>query len=190
MGAVSAQTRSVRLPWGRPLTVADLEAMPDDGHRYELIDGVLIVTPAPGTAHQRAVVALLRSLADACPSGAGLEVLVAPYEVVLADDTSVQPDLLVARRDQLTDRCLPAAPVLAVEILSPNNPKYDLDVKRDRYQRAGVPSYWVVDPQVPRLRVWELRKGGYQQIADIAGDQTWTASKPYEITIVPARLRG
>ncbi len=105
------------LPRSRPLTRADLDAMPDDGHRYELIDGALIVTPAPGLPHQRAVGELYVLLRSACPPE--LEVLLAPFDVALADDTVMQPDLLVARRRDLTMRDLPTAPVLAVEVLSP-----------------------------------------------------------------------
>ncbi|HEY8474535.1 MAG TPA: Uma2 family endonuclease [Natronosporangium sp.] len=102
---------------GRPFTRADLAGMPDDGRRYELIDGVLIVSAAPGRLHQRAVGRLLRLLGDACPPE--FEVLPGPFAVGLADDTELQPDV-VGRVADLTDRDLPAAPALAVEVLSPS----------------------------------------------------------------------
>ncbi|MPZ60357.1 MAG: hypothetical protein GEU93_03480 [Propionibacteriales bacterium] len=79
------------LPRSRPLTRADLDAMPDDGHRYELIDGALIVTPAPAHRHQRGVLELAVLLRAACP--AEMEVLIAPFDVALADDTVMQPDV-------------------------------------------------------------------------------------------------
>jgi Uma2 family endonuclease len=104
------------LPRGRALTVADLDAMPDDGHRYELIDGALIVTPAPVVRHQRVSMALTRVLLGNLPDD--LELLAAPTDVKLADDTAVQPDLLVARTSDLTETNLPGPPLLAVEILS------------------------------------------------------------------------
>ena len=103
------------LPRGRPLTRDDLESMPDDGHRYELIDGSLIVTPAPSVDHQRVLAALHLLLHAACPPD--LEVLFAPVDVALAEDTVMQPDLLVARRRDLTQRDLPRAPALAVEVI-------------------------------------------------------------------------
>ncbi len=83
------------LPRGRAFTRADLDAMPDDGRRYELIDGSLVVTPAPLRRHQRAVGNLHLLLRHACPPE--LEVLLAPFDVVLAVNTVVQPDLLVTR---------------------------------------------------------------------------------------------
>jgi Uma2 family endonuclease len=129
---------------GRPFTRADLERMPDDGRRYELIDGVLIVSPAPGRVHQRAVGRLYRRLDDACPPE--FEVLIAPFAVGLEDDTEMQPDVIVALRDHLTDKDLPGPPALAVEVLSPSTRIYDLTAKRERFERAGTPSFWVVDP--------------------------------------------
>ena len=82
------------LPWGKPLTYDDLQAMPDDGHRYELIDGVLIVTPSPRHLHQRAVASLLVLLHDASPSE--IEVLTGPFDYVVSDVTVLEPDVIVA----------------------------------------------------------------------------------------------
>src|SRR3954469_8788645 len=106
------------LPRGRALTRADLERMPDDGHRYELVDGTLVVTPAPSPRHQIVLARLHRLLADACP--ADLLVLFAPLDVTLDDSTVLQPDLLVSSAADFTDRDLPVAPLLALEVLSPS----------------------------------------------------------------------
>lgn len=65
----------------------------------------------------------------------------------------------------------------------------DLLLKRDRYERAGVGSYWVVDPDEPRLVAWELRSGRYEQVADVAGEQSWTSTHPLVVTLTPALLR-
>lgn len=105
------------LPFGRAITRDDLDAMPDDGHRYELVDGTLLVSPAPSRRHQDAVLNLARVLQDACPPE--LRCYVAPFDVVLPNGAMFQPDVLVANRADLTERDLPAAPVLAVEVLSP-----------------------------------------------------------------------
>jgi len=174
------------LPRGRAFTVEDLEEMPDDGNRYELIDGALLVTPAPSVRHQRLSVRLTLVLTDACP--AGLWVLAAPLDVVLGDATSVQPDLLVAHRSDFTEKNLPTAPLLAVEILSPSTQLVDLNWKRAKYEQAGVASYWVVDPVALTLTAWELRDGGYVQVAFVEGEESWTATAPYTVTIVPADL--
>ena len=174
------------MPRGREFTRADLDAMPDDGHRYELIDGILVVTPAPSARHQTIVLNLAIALKQACPDE--FQVFVAPFDVALAVDTIVQPDLLVARRVDLTERDLPAAPVLAVEVLSPSTCRVDLTLKRSRYEAAGCPSYWVVDADEPSLTAWELRDGGYVEVAHVTGDEQFVISTPYNVTVTPTAL--
>ena len=178
-------------PSSGPFTRVDLERMPDDGHRYELIDGALIVSPAPGRLHQRAVLRLARLLDDACTPE--FEVMIAPFAVGLADDTEMQPDVLVARRDQLTDKDLPGPPALAVEVLSPSTRMIDLNHKRERFERAGTPSFWVVDPIArpaeARLIAWELGPDKkYQQVADVTGEKEFAATLPYPVSVIPADL--
>jgi Uma2 family endonuclease len=172
---------------GRPFTRLDLHRLPEDGRRQEIIDGVLIVTPTPGLLHQRAVGSLMRVLEDACP--AALEMLPGPFAVGLADDTELRPDLLVARRDQFTAEELPAPPVLAVEVLSPATRTIDIHVKRERFERAGTPSFWVVDPKWVRLVAWELGPDGrYRQVADVTGEEAFKATRPYPVSVIPADL--
>ncbi len=168
------------------LTRASLAETPDDGYRYELIDGALFVTPAPGFRHQRVVVVLSSLLNSLCPDD--LVVLAAPFAVGLAEDTEVQPDVLVAKRSAFTDKDLPAAPLLAVEVLSKSTRRTDLDLKWERFQRAGVASYWIIDPQGPSLIVWELTDGAYVDIARVGPDETWQASRPFPVTIQPGSL--
>lgn len=179
-------TSMTTLPFGRPLTRADLEGLPDDGHRYELIDGSLIVSPAPRIPHQVAVGNLFVLLRAGCPPE--LLVLMAPTAVALADDTEVQPDLLVAPRSQFTDRELPGPPLLAVEVLSPSTRRVDLLLKRDRLQAAGVPSYWLVDPDAATVTVLELQNGVYQELAVVSGDERLEVGRPFPLTIAPADL--
>ena len=102
-------TEVLGLPRGRALTREDLDAMPDDGHRYELLDGILVVSPAPRLVHQQVVLMLSRVLFDACPSE--FRMYFAPVDVVLAEDTVMQPDLLVAPREAFTERDLPGGAV-------------------------------------------------------------------------------
>jgi Uma2 family endonuclease len=175
------------LPTGRPFTVADRDALPDDGNRYELIDGALIVTPSPAMRHQRGAFSLARLLHDACPDD--LEVFIAPFDVRLSDDTVVVPDIVVARRRDLTEAELPVAPVLAVEVLSPSTRGIDLLLKRDRLRRSGCASYWVVDPLDPRLVAWDLDdRGDYVEVADVGGQDTWTSILPFPVTVTPDDL--
>jgi Uma2 family endonuclease len=174
------------LPQSRPLTASDLTLLPDDGHRYELVDGTLVVTPAPSMRHQRAVARLLKVLLDAAADD--LEVLTAPFDVRLADDTVLQPDVLVCRRSDLTEQDLPASPLLAVEVLSPSTRLIDLNLKHARYETAGCPSYWVVDPDVPSLRAWELRDGSYAEIALVEGTEGFSAALPCAVAFSPDDL--
>lgn len=174
------------LPWGRPLTYDDLATMPDDGHRYELVDGVLLVSPSPRTRHQFVLRELFVRLHAAAP--AGLEVLFAPVDVVLATDTVLIPDLIVARRSDIAARNLPVAPLLAVEILSPSTRRFDLMVKRSRLEAAGCPAYWVIDPDEPHLIAWELRDSAYVEVADVHGSEPFVATAPFAVTIAPADL--
>ena len=177
------------IPHGRPFTVDDLEAMPDDGNRYELIDGMLHVSPCPvPRRHQVVVVEVTVVLHAACP--ADLLVMVAPMDVQPDRLNSLQPDVLVARAGDFGPENLPVAPLLAVEVLSPSTRLYDLNTKRSAYEKMGVPSYWIVDPTgYGSLTVFELDdQGRYQQVAHVEGDEEFTATRPFPITIVPARL--
>lgn len=128
------------LPASTGFVRADLDAMPDDGRRYELIDGSIIVTPSPSMRHQYASGRLHLLLSAACP--ADLIVLFAPFDVALDDTSVLQPDLLVARSADFTEQDLPLAPLLAVEVLSPSTRRIDLTLKRSRYEAAGTVSYW------------------------------------------------
>lgn len=160
--------------------------MPDDGHRYELIDGTLVVTPAPSIRHQIAVGKLFDLLRGECP--AHLIVFAAPVDVVLAPSTVLEPDVLVARRADLTPRNLPAAPVLAVEVLSSSTRRIDLGTKRLALGGAGVASYWVVDPDEPALTVFELVSGELVETARVVGSESYETAAPYPITAVPDQL--
>ncbi|OBI73098.1 hypothetical protein A5663_07140 [Mycobacterium sp. E740] len=171
-----------------PLTVRDLETMPDDGRRHELVDGVLIVSPAPGTRHQIVAYRLFAVL-DAArhPEFA---VMGAPYAVHQGDHIELQPDVLVGRVGDFTAKDLPVPPVLVVEVLSPSTALIDLNTKKAVYERLGIPDYWVVDPDEPRLTAYELLSGRYSECASIAGDSAFEASRPYPVRVVPRDLLG
>lgn len=173
------------LPRGRPLTRADLEQMPDDGHRYELLDGALLVTPAPSVRHQHVLGRLYAVLDKAC--AADLLVLFAPVDVPLTEHTVLQPDLLVVRKeDVLAER--PLRPLLAVEVLSPSTRRLDLTVKREALEASGCPSYWTVDPEAAELRAWELREGRYVEVAHLTADEAFVFTHPFVVGLAPAQL--
>jgi Uma2 family endonuclease len=177
---------ALALQWGAPLTYEDLEAMPDDGHRYELVDGVLVVTPAPGTAHQACVAQLVTRLTVA--ASADSLVLCAPYDYLVAPATLLQPDILVARRKDLGEARLERPPLLVVEVLSPSTRLTDLGTKRLAYEAAGVPAYWLVDPREPSITVLGLHEGCYRQETKVVADERYQADHPFEVTVVPSEL--
>lgn len=172
------------------LTRADLDAMPDDGRRHELIDGIIVVTPSPVTRHQDIVLSLGTILRSASPQH--LKVIVAPFDVALSERTVIEPDILVARRDDLTLKDLPAAPVLVIEVLSPSTRWIDQGRKKEILAEAGCPSYWLIDPGVapdpPTLTVYELVSGEYQELAVVSGDDSFEAAQPFPVTVVPNDL--
>ena len=172
---------------GDLFTVDDLDGMPDDGRRYELIDGVLVVSPAPRVQHQLALAELIVQLHGACPAG----LLVVPGPGVrMSADTELIPDLVVARQDQIGESRLTRPPLLAVEIQSPSTALFDLNTKKAVYERFSIESYWIVIPDVdrPELIAFELRDGRYQQVAHVSGGKPFRAQKPFPVEIVPLQL--
>ena len=171
----------------RVFTVEDLEDMPDDEFRYELDDGMLIVSPAPSLPHQIAITRLAIILNAACPPG--LLVVAGPGVNINKFQHRV-PDLVVIRAASVTPMFLEEPPVLAVEMASPRTRMYDLGRKKDVYERFGIRSYWIVEPgpKKPGLTVFELRRGRYTQTAQVAGADSLDIVRPFPVTIVPADL--
>ena len=154
------RTPAARRRW----TAADVRALMDETRpapRYELIDGDLLVTPAPSPMHQRAVRLLQRLLEDYCSAHSFGEVYQSPADLSLDDQSVVQPDLFVvpAHTRLLRDWSAVRTLLLAVEVVSPSSTKHDRGTKRGFYQRMGVPEYWIMDADgrtVERCRPGEL----------------------------------
>ena len=128
-------------------TYADYRNTPD-GKRYELLDGDLVMTPAPGVRHQRVVRKLGTLLNLYVERRRAGEVFFPPCDVVLSDVDVVQPDLLFVSNERshiITDENVQGAPDLVVEILSPSTAERDQTFKRSLYARHGVKEYWLVD---------------------------------------------
>jgi len=138
-------------------TADEVRALPDDGNRYELISGELVVTPSPRGIHQVAVAELLWRIRTWLErTGAG-RVLASPADISLGEDEVLQPDLFVYRTagdKHLRDWNDIAALLLVIEVLSPSSARYDRQPKRRRYQRARVPEYWIVDLDARLVERW------------------------------------
>ncbi len=174
------------MPRDHEWTVADLAGTPDDGLRYELVDGVLLVSPAPTNRHQIVVGELHLLLRAACP--ADLRVMLAPTDYQPTDRRSLQPDLLVARRADVGDEPIRLPLLLAVEVLSPSTRSVDLLLKHGVYAESGVASYWVVDPAVPSVRAWRLQDGTYVEVGGADGEQALVLEHPFPVHVVPVDL--
>ena len=171
--------------FGDSFTVADLDRMPSDGHRYELVDGALVVSPRPTTVHQFVAMRLATALDRVCPEG--LSVLAEPA-VQIDPVTELAPDLVVVHLDDVGAAKFTAPPLLVVEVRSPSTALIDLHRKKAVYEKFGVPSYWIVDPEParPELTVFELRDGG--SALEATSPQPVTVSHPFTMSISPADL--
>lgn len=134
-----------------------LEALPHDGQRHEIIDGVHYVTPSPGGVHQLIVGELYLALAPYVKANSIGWLVLSPFDIDLGDDTIVEPDLVVVPRLGAGPpvRAAPGVvPILAIEVISPSTTRRDRSVKRLRYQRAGIAEYWIVDPFSRLVERW------------------------------------
>ena len=146
------------------LTIEDYWGLPEDGKRYEILEGMLEVTPSPLVEHQNVVgnlFGLLWTFLQSSPCG---KVLQAPMDVILSDETVCQPDLLFVRSSRasevIQDR-VRGAPDLVVEVLSPATAARDLSTKKQIYARHRVSEYWIVDPRAQSLQRLVLRDLAY-----------------------------
>src|SRR5438309_10217729 len=156
------------------LSLADLEAMPDDGRRYELIGGAIVMTPAPGPAHQRVSRRLLSLLEAAAPPGH--EVFDAPIDLDLPGEQRVQPDLVVVPLSSVGELRLTLPVLLVVEIVSGGSKTQDTVTKRAVYAAAGIPAYWIIDPAADEITALRLDDTGTYQT--YAGGRTVTVDWP------------
>ena len=136
-------------------TYEDYCATPDD-ERYELLNGNLMMVPAPNRKHQKVLGRLYLKLVNFVEEHGLGEVYVAPFDVVLSDTDVVQPDVLFisrAREHTVTDENVRGAPDLVIEILSPSTAERDLGYKHELYSRHGALEYWIVDPMAETIAV-------------------------------------
>jgi Uma2 family endonuclease len=147
-------------------TYADYAALPEDGKRYEIIEGVLYMPPSPNFSHQEASTWFAHYLIIYVKQAGLGRVVHAPFDVELSPGNVVQPDILVilkANEERIKSGKLVGAPDLVVEIASPGTAGYDRRQKQDAYASAGVPEYWIADPAAKTIEVLVLEQGAYQQ---------------------------
>jgi Uma2 family endonuclease len=170
---------------GQVFTYTDLEEVPDDGNRYELSYGTLIVTPAPNTRHQAIMVSVAAFLHQHKPSG--LRVL-AEAELVVGADLVKRPDVQVVDEHLVGGQSVVGTPLLVVEIHSPATRVLDLTEKRLVYAEAQVPAYWLIDPDAMTLTILELAGGSYVQRGVLTGDMQLAVSLPFTMTVLAASI--
>ncbi len=151
-------------------------ALPDDGKRYEIIDGVLYMAPAPNDVHQEIVALIIFYLMPYVKLAGRGRVLAAPIDVVLDTGSVVQPDVLVLLEEKETTKQKPSQtirpPDLAIEVASPGTAHYDRLKKYNAYARAGVREYWIVEPVRHTVEVFILGEDGYHALGVFSGEQT------------------
>ena len=171
---------------GDAWTIEDLVELPDDGNRYEIRDGSLLVTPPPNVPHCRATLELDHLLLRAAPDH--LEVCGVGLGININRRHSYYiPDVIVVEKDALKTRRLAVEPSevrLVVEVLSPSNRGRDLVEKRHDYARAGIPQYWILDQDKETLIVLRLDESGqqYVQAAVVRPGERWHTDEPFPVT--------
>lgn len=152
----------------RLFTFADLERMPEDSNRYEVVAGELVVTPAPRFEHQFVLLNLLEMLQECLENEGRYWAFPAPIVLVAGPYDVVQPDIIVlATRD--IDRfqeigVVDQPPQVAVEVLSPDTAHVDLRVKLALYAHFGIPEYWIIDPRSREMTIFVLERDMYSRL--------------------------
>ena len=150
---------------GSKLTYAHYVLFPDDGRRHEIIDGDHVVNPAPSPRHQAVTGKLYRLLCEQIEDPGLGHVFISPIDVELSPHDILQPDLVVVlneHREIIIPTRIKGTPDLVVEVLSDSTRELDQVRKKSAYQRAGVPEYWIVDPQEHHVQQFLLHAGEYR----------------------------
>jgi len=172
-----------------PYTIEDYYALPEDGQRYELLDGSLIVSPFPSGTHQRIALELVRVLDQTCP----VELEVIQMAVRIRDSVLI-PDLVVAHTaavDRAPKDLEPADVELVVEIVSPSNARVDRVLKPTVYAEAGIPGFWRIELDTdrgPELHAYELAGDVYREVTRVTSRGRFTARRPFAVEFDPAEL--
>jgi len=165
------------MPVDTRLTYDDYCRLPDNGRRYEIIDGELFVTPSPRRAHQKVVTQLSRVLGNFVEAGDCGEVYVAPFDVVFSLFDVVEPDILYVskkRASVVTEENIQGAPDLVVEVLSASTAEIDRTTKLKLYARYGVQEYWLIDPERCTAEIYRREPQGFERVASLEASGSLT----------------
>ncbi len=156
----------------------DLQHIPPDRNRYEIVDGDLLVTPAPNTLHQTIVLNLSSELLQHVRKHRLGRIFIAPYDVVFTSSTVLEPDLLFVSRPRLNiigKKNLSGPPDLVVEVLSESTAQVDREIKSKQYALYGVPEFWLIDPEGKTVEILRLKEGGYELASRLVFGDTLTS---------------
>lgn len=169
-------------------TVSDYMELETEDHRHELVRGRLVVTPSPTYEHQSILSDLAWQITTHVKSNDLGDCVQAPCDVVLSDETVLQPDFLFIASDRVDElregHALAGAPDLVVEVLSPETARRDRTEKRELYAEAGVPWMVLVDPEERTAEVFELADDGrYSLDTSAGGDDVLTIGRFPELEV-------
>jgi Uma2 family endonuclease len=172
------------------LTWDDYVKLPDDGKRYELIEGELIVAPAPTFRHQDIVLALATVLRSHAETHALGKVVASPVDVRFDDENTCQPDILFIRKDRLdiVEDQVKGPPDLVIEVLSPWTAETDREKKARTYARFGVPHFWIVSPFDETVILYRLAESKYERVGLYQGDDRFEAEPFAGLTVELAKV--
>lgn len=166
------------MPVDTRLTYDDYCLLPNDGKRYEIIEGELFVTPSPNFLHQIVVTRLTRYLSAFVEDNKLGLVFVAPFDVVFSQFDVVEPDILYvskARASILTKKNVQGSPDLVIEVLSESTAKIDRTTKLKLYARFGVQEYWIIDPDGPSAEIYRRQDGGLELACRLKAQDSLTS---------------
>jgi Uma2 family endonuclease len=156
-------------------TYDEYASLPDDGQRYEIVNGVLVMAPAPDGPHQDAVLRIAHYLLMHVEFAGLGKVRVALFDVQLSAKDVFQPDVFVVLNVHLSrmqKKKMIGAPDLTVEVASPSTALLDRVSKYEKYAEAGVQEYWIVNVEAGTVQVSVLEAGGYRSLGIFRGKQT------------------
>lgn len=163
------------------MTYEEFMALPDDGKRYELIEGELILNPSPVPRHQEIVGNIYAALRGFFQTHAIGRVFLGPLDIVLADATILEPDVLAILNERaplIGPKNVQGAPDIAVEVLSPWSRRRDEGVKRRLYEHHGVNEYWIVDPESEIVRIYRRAGAAFDRPVEIHNDEGGSITSP------------
>jgi len=165
--------------------------LPENGPHYEIVEGVLYVTPSPNRSHQDAVLWFAHYLLQHVKIAGLGQIFVAPFDVELAPNMVVQPDVIVvlkANLEKITPTRIIGSPDLVVEVSSPGTVDYDRRVKQNAYAQAGIQEYWIADPAAQTVEVLSLEGGAYHSLGVFSGQMPLSSQVVPTIKEVQAEL--